>query len=114
MATAQSSNNGSTHVTVGVHLGLCARALELGKERAPARVRLSKPFLKHSTGVDVAMLAVYFLFLAISRCLLPSKQEKTEIGRECVPRGEGWEPKNVTYKDATVELENASVYFGFG
>lgn len=38
---------------------------------------------------------------------------ETEIERECVPREEGWEPKNVTYKDATVELENTSVYFGF-
>ena len=76
LATAQSSNNGSTHITIGICLGLCARALELGEKRAPARVRLSKPLLKHRTGVDVAMLAVYFLCLAISRCLLPSKQEK--------------------------------------
>lgn len=49
------------YITVGIHLGLRACTLKLRKERVPAWVCLSKPFLKHRTRVEVPVSTTHFL-----------------------------------------------------
>lgn len=53
------------YIAVGIRLGLRACALKLRKERMPTRVCSSKPFLKHSAGVEVPVLTPYFLISTI-------------------------------------------------
>jgi hypothetical protein len=85
----------AAHIAIGICLGLRACALDLGKERVPARVCLPKPLLEHRARVDVALPAVHLLLFDDPSIIIGGNM----LGR--------------TDKDTPVELEDVPIYLGF-
>jgi len=98
------------NIAIRICLGLCPCTLELGKVCAPAWVGPSEPLLEYRAGVNMSMLTMDLL-LNESEHYPPHNKDGIE-GKWYFAVGLG-EPGTGTNKDAPVELQDASVYFGF-